>query len=70
MVKGPAMKHSTFNIQRSTLGSAPWFDLTHEFRAEQNRRKLRANADAFVAGLITGTLMVLVVFLAVHWLTR
>jgi hypothetical protein len=45
-------------------------DLTHEFRREQNRRKLRANADAFVAGLLTGTLMVLVVFLIIHLITR
>jgi hypothetical protein len=48
----------------------PMIDLTHEFRREQNRRKLHAKADAFVAGLLTGTLMVLVVLLAIHLLTR
>lgn len=45
-------------------------DLTHEFRREQNRRKLREGRAAFVCGLMSGMLILGALFLVVHVLTR
>ncbi len=57
-------------ISKLPSPNCQFVDLTHEFRREQNRRKLRANSEAFVCGLLSGVFLLLTVFLAVYLVTH